>query len=94
MILIESFECGTRVMGTSIGCGTNAKPGAWPWQVTMNYKGHNKTHQCGGSIVAPQWIVSAAQCFSYGFDPNPDPDQCTIVAGNRCMMAMRARSCI
>ena len=73
-------------MGTGIVGGTNAKPGAWPWQVTMDYKGHNKTQRCGGSIVAPQWIVSAAQCFSYDLDTNPDPDQYTIVAGNRCMM--------
>ena len=66
-------------MGTRIVGGTNAKPGAWPWQVTMDYKGHaEKPHWCGGSIIAPQWIVSAAHCFAYG----ADPDQYTIVAGN------------
>lgn len=75
------MECGTKVLGTRIVGGTNAKPGAWPWQVTMDYKGHaERPHWCGGSIVSPQWIVSAAHCFAYG----DDPDQYTIVAGNLC----------
>ena len=83
LILIESVECGTRVMGTRIVGGTNAKPGTWPWQVTMDYKGHTATtHWCGGSIIAPQWIVSAAHCFAYSLDPA----QYTVVAGNLCMM--------
>ena len=70
-------------MGTRIVGGTNAKPGAWPWQVTMDYKGYAaKPHWCGGSIIAPQWIVSAAHCFDYGVDP----DQYTIVAGNGCRL--------
>ncbi|XP_078342560.1 serine protease 1-like isoform X2 [Oculina patagonica] len=74
-----SVECGTKAQGTRIVGGTNAKPGAWPWQITMDYKGHaEKPHWCGGSIVSPQWIVSAAHCFAYGDDPN----QYTIVAGD------------
>lgn len=73
-----NVECGTRNLGNRIVGGTNAKPGAWPWQVTMDYKGHaEKPHWCGGSIVSPQWVVSAAHCFAYGDDPN----QYTIVAG-------------
>ena len=49
----------------------------------MDYKGHTATtHWCGGSIIAPQWIVSAAHCFAESLDPA----QYTIVAGNRCMM--------
>lgn len=74
-----NVECGTRNLGNRIVGGTNAKPGAWPWQVTMDYKGHaEKPHWCGGSIVSPQWVVSAAHCFAYGDDPN----QYTIVAGD------------
>jgi len=73
-----SVECGTKGTGTRIVGGTNAKPGAWPWQVTMDYKGQTGNHWCGGSIVSPQWIVSAAHCFGYSVDP----DQYTIVAGD------------
>lgn len=58
--------------------GTIAKPGAWPWQVIMDYKKHNeKPHLCGGAIVSPQWVVSAAHCFAFGVNPQ----EYKIVAG-------------
>ena len=63
--------------------GSNAKPGAWPWQVTLDYKKHaEKPHWCGGSIVSPQWVVSAAHCFAFGVDPQ----EYTIVAGKNLLV--------
>ena len=67
MFSTGNVECGTKAVGTRIVGGTIAKPGAWPWQVTMdNLKQADQPHWCGGSIVSPQWIVSAAHCFSSG----------------------------
>lgn len=40
--------------------GSSAKPGQWPWQVSITYDG---IHVCGGSLVSDQWVVSAAHCF-------------------------------
>ena len=78
VLLIGNVACGTRVQTTRIVGGTIAKPGAWPWQVTMDYKKHNeKPHLCGGSIVSPQWVVSAAHCFASGVNPQ----EYRIVAG-------------
>ena len=46
---------GKRIVG-----GVESAEGAWPWQVALLLKGE---HLCGGSLVAPRWIVSAAHCF-------------------------------
>ncbi|KAJ6652121.1 hypothetical protein lerEdw1_013161 [Lerista edwardsae] len=50
-----------------IGCGKlkPARPGTgaagpWPWYVSLRRDGR---HVCGGSLVAEDWIVTAAQCF-------------------------------
>ncbi|EDO47761.1 predicted protein, partial [Nematostella vectensis] len=45
--------------------GVVAKPGAWPWQVALIWaKGHDKGAQfCGGSLIDPEWVLTAAHCF-------------------------------
>uniref|UniRef100_A0A670KBE8 Peptidase S1 domain-containing protein n=1 Tax=Podarcis muralis TaxID=64176 RepID=A0A670KBE8_PODMU len=40
--------------------GQASQIGAWPWQVSVGWKGR---HFCSGSLVAQQWVVSAAHCF-------------------------------
>jgi secreted trypsin-like serine protease len=49
-----------RVVG-----GTIAAEGAWPWQVAIYFKQPDGTFMlgCGGSIVNPRWVLSAAHCF-------------------------------
>ena len=34
-----------------------------PWQVALQFKG---SFFCGGSIIAPNWILTAAHCFASG----------------------------
>ena len=62
---ICSAQCGRSTYQDSrIISGTQAKKDMWPWQVSIYY---NRQFICGGSIVSPQWIITAAHCVD-GFD--------------------------
>nr|QHR82807.1 serine protease 3 [Vipera anatolica senliki] len=51
--------CGVPALGRIVG-GSNAQNGQWPWQANLNFNG---VHACGGTLIAPQWLVTAAHCF-------------------------------
>ncbi|XP_044298088.1 transmembrane protease serine 2 [Varanus komodoensis] len=73
--LYNSYSCpsGSAVSLRCINCGRSSKRkarnrivggnitflGDWPWQVSLHIK---STHLCGGSIITPEWIVTAAHC--------------------------------
>lgn len=53
--------CGvSRVQQSRVISGEVAKPDAWPWHIIMNYM--RFMYLCGGALVAPSWIVTAAHC--------------------------------
>jgi len=61
--VIPAGQCGiSQVKSGRVINGVDAKRGAWPWQVLIRY--HDQPH-CGGSIISPFWIVTAAHCV-YG----------------------------
>uniref|UniRef100_A0A669QLR2 Acrosin n=1 Tax=Phasianus colchicus TaxID=9054 RepID=A0A669QLR2_PHACC len=44
--------------------GTEALHGSWPWIVSIQNPRFSGTgHMCGGSLITPQWVLSAAHCF-------------------------------
>ncbi|KAG0411312.1 hypothetical protein HPB47_011567, partial [Ixodes persulcatus] len=51
-----SLDRGGRIVG-----GWNATEGEFPWQVSLQHK-NSREHFCGGSIIEPDIVVSAAHC--------------------------------
>ncbi|XP_027626419.1 chymotrypsin-like elastase family member 2A [Tupaia chinensis] len=50
----------SRVVG-----GEDASPNSWPWQVSLQYSSSGTwRHTCGGSLVANNWVLTAAHCIS------------------------------
>ncbi|XP_062335825.1 serine protease 33 [Osmerus eperlanus] len=54
-------ECGKAPLGNRIVGGIDAPDGAWPWQVDIHLGPSG--HVCGGTLIASNWVLSAAHCF-------------------------------
>jgi hypothetical protein len=51
--------------------GREAEPGAWPWQVALVFSREPDAslgQYCGGTLIEPEWILTAAHCVE-GFEP-------------------------
>nr|XP_006818053.1 PREDICTED: suppressor of tumorigenicity 14 protein homolog isoform X1 [Saccoglossus kowalevskii] len=59
--------CGTRKSNSlqRIVGGEPSRIGSWPWQVQLVYSYNSGAQQvvCGGSLVGPKHVISAAHCF-------------------------------
>ena len=55
------FSVGQGSSAERVFQGDNANYGQYPWQVGVYIE--NVGHWCGGIIIGPYWILSAAHCF-------------------------------
>ena len=67
----SSGKCGVSKVDPRIVGGKYASKHAFPWQVGLFWRvGLSKGQQfCGGTLIHPQYVVSAAHCFMNGKNP-------------------------
>ncbi|HLN20305.1 MAG TPA: trypsin-like serine protease [Bacteroidales bacterium] len=75
--LFFPFYTGVRQPETKITGGTNALLSEFPWQIYLV----SGNFACGGSIIAPNWILTAAHCVVDSAGYPISPDLVTVKAG-------------
>uniref|UniRef100_A0A8C9ACL2 Peptidase S1 domain-containing protein n=1 Tax=Prolemur simus TaxID=1328070 RepID=A0A8C9ACL2_PROSS len=63
----SSTECGHSLdVGRTVR-GQDTPAGRWPWQVGVWMAEWG--HMCGGTLIHPSWVLTAAHCFLKSVDP-------------------------
>ena len=65
----SSVMADVRIVG-----GESTSQREWPWQTALflHASGNREFYTCGGSLIAPNWVLSAAHCFQAETSKNPD----------------------
>uniref|UniRef100_A0A3B5ANZ0 Transmembrane protease serine 9-like n=1 Tax=Stegastes partitus TaxID=144197 RepID=A0A3B5ANZ0_9TELE len=56
---VPEQQAETRIIG-----GQEAWAHSWPWQVSLRFA---SMPACGGAVIGPTWVISAAHCFKRAF---------------------------
>jgi secreted trypsin-like serine protease len=75
----------TRIFG-----GRPAQEGAWPWQVSLHSpdrldgteEGLFQSQFCGGTLIARQWVLTAAHCVVTGEGATVPPEAIAVRTGS------------
>lgn len=66
---ISSIACGCpMISNVKIINGQPANRSAWPWMISY---GPKRIHICGGTLITPEYILTAAHCFHSNDADNP-----------------------
>ncbi|XP_072471658.1 proproteinase E-like [Notamacropus eugenii] len=67
LLVALASGCGTPTYShvSRVVNGEDAVPYSWPWQISLQYeKDGAYYHTCGGSLIAPDWVLTAAHCIN------------------------------
>lgn len=65
--VVTSFFANYGTDSSKIVGGFNVKAGAWPWQVALTISTPQGSFMCGGSLIAADWVMTAAHCVTDDF---------------------------
>uniref|UniRef100_A0A8C7M077 Transmembrane serine protease 13 n=1 Tax=Oncorhynchus kisutch TaxID=8019 RepID=A0A8C7M077_ONCKI len=77
-VSLKCIDCGRQQLSSRIIGGSVAKLGQWPWQLSLHFGG---SHICGGILVSPDFVVTAAHCFPRSFHPVLDASRWRVYGG-------------
>ncbi|XP_072248839.1 transmembrane protease serine 2-like [Leuresthes tenuis] len=66
LVTLSCTDCGSGVNSSRASGRRLAPLGSWPWQVSLQVDG---SHRCGGAIISPYWIITAAHCVARTSSP-------------------------
>ncbi|XP_028276322.1 transmembrane protease serine 13a [Parambassis ranga] len=77
-VSLQCVDCGRQPSTSRIIGGSMAKTGQWPWQLSLHFKG---SHVCGGVLISPDFVLTAAHCFPSGNKAALVPDNWKVYGG-------------
>jgi secreted trypsin-like serine protease len=96
-VKVRAFMLGAKARGTVVAGdagrifgGRPAEEGAWPWQVSLHDTGRLdgtreglfQSQFCGGTLIARQWVLTAAHCVVTGEGGTLPPEAIAVRTGS------------